>query len=216
MLFNWLNAQKKKGMIVENEVTEDDECRFGQYQPITDDYVHSHYKKAYLIWPTLAGRRADERIATLTLTNTALMHPALFPLWQSVISGVRRYAGKRCGIARQGVKFESMSYTGRAELYIIAGTVPYRNGTRIVWNEMNIPDIFWMTVCCVQDTKIESFGIYARNGPNNPVISASVAELQDMLADSFKINRTNNPLELYPAQAGVCSDVNYDISGTIL
>lgn len=206
-------------MIVPSEVTdcdEEDECKFAEYQPIINDYVHSHYKKAYLIWPTLAGRRADQRIATLTMTNTALMHPALLPLWQSVIVGVRRYAGQRCGIPTQGIKFEGKSYKSRSALYVIAGTVPSRNGTRILWNEVNIPDIFWMTVCCVKNTKIESFGIYARNGPNSPIISSSVAELQEMLADSFKVNRTGTPLELYPAQAGVCGDVNYDISGTIL
>ncbi|KAK7098165.1 uncharacterized protein [Littorina saxatilis] len=166
----WFLRKAKKGMVLLRDMgkcQDEDSCQLGAHQVLPSDYSATTYRVAPLLWPELAGPDPLSITSTFTLTNTAPMHPALYPAWHRAVLQVRHFAVQQCGVPHvspedfvstlhyQGHKLHHyLPGTGGGHvpaLYLASGVIPSRDPVETIGNDINVPFMFWMAACCLSD-----------------------------------------------------------------
>lgn len=228
-------------------------------QVLPADYSASTYRTAHLLWPELAGPDPASRVSTFALTNTAPMHSSLFPSWHKAVLTVRQFGLKKCGLPE--VSPTDFLPSGHSSghhhhhhqvqqphgptLYVTAGVIPSHDPIETIGNDVNVPFMFWMAVCCVDSNNTKptatttnrnyendyypmykdeetkghkhlSFALYARNtGAGGGVVVAPVLQLEMLLQDIYKRLPSDADVTLFPAANGACSELRHDVSRTL-
>lgn len=197
-------------IIPTEDMTFEQKCHFGEYQAIDADYENQPYQLQYLLSPELAGSDVANRIAALTMTNTIPLHASIYSAWKQALISIRKYAIDVCGVVNVDEKMEShhrRKKNDSPDMYIVAGGVPSENNT--IGNDVNVPDVIWLSGCCVKGGETKSFAIYVRNVQNGQIISAPVEQLEVLLSD---LHKTESTVRLFPALNGMCADLQNDVS----
>ncbi|CAL1538278.1 unnamed protein product [Lymnaea stagnalis] len=246
----WLFRKPRKGMLslVDLDRCHDDQsCDVGLRQILPQDFHDQRetgYTPTHLMWPELMPADPSPRVSTFTLTNMAPLVTDLFQEWHNTVKKVRQFAIDHCGIPvtldlnlRHPGELSSHR-TNKSALYLASGILPNSGPIVTTGHGIQVPFMFWMAGCCVQqhvniDTpheenstdinwnetvyedekvNITAFAVYIRNVPDNHVIPAPVLQLEMLLQDMYKATATDVDISLFPGHDSTCSDLKNDIS----
>lgn len=200
---SWLFKDKKNGMAPFDDVVLKQRaplCELGEFQALPTDFDHSSYIPTPLISPGLVGNDLGARISTFTMTNMVPLEPTLVTYWKNALVRVESYMRETC-----------TGSVGSPEIFILSGTAA-DNATSI-GNGVTVPEIVWMSVCCVVDNEVSSFAIYANNQFGERPYQASVSDLQSVLRS--KLSTQSAEVSLFPGNDNACSLASNHVSFAI-
>ena len=212
---------RKKGIIRVEDISDTcqvDKCKLGEKQAIPDDFELSGYRIAPLITPDIIGGTLATQLSTFTLTNAAPMEPTVFSSWKRVLKAIRKFEEMECRIPKRHYSNDNEIHTSRyghelPEVYILSGTYATGKHTEVIGNDVTVPEMFWLSVCCAHGAEVASFGVYVHNEFQAQPAFVSIDALQTLLRIYNEFNQTD--VKLYPAFDGVCSATENDVSSKL-
>ena len=209
---------RKKGIIRLDDISDTcdiDKCKLGEKQSIPDDFELSGYRICPLITPDIIGGTLAAQLSTFTLTNAAPMEPTVFSSWKRVLNAVRKFEEEECRIPIRHYRDNKNIHTSRyghelPEVYILSGTYASGKHHEVIGNDVTVPELFWLAVCCAHGADVASFGVYTHNEFQAKPEFVSIDALQTLLGIYNNYNQT--VVKLYPAFDGVCSATENDVS----
>ena len=192
-----------------------DTCKLGERQAIPSDFDLSGYRIAPLISPDIIGGTLSKRLSTNTLTNAAPMEPTVFARWKKVMQSVRRFEREECRIPVIHYNDNKEVHTSKyghelPEVYLLSGTYASERHFETIGNDVTVPEMFWLAVCCAHGADVASFGVYVNNNYQAQPKLVSILNLQKILMGYFELNQTD--INLYPAFDSICSAEENDVS----
>ncbi|XP_005091240.2 uncharacterized protein LOC101862320 [Aplysia californica] len=158
----WFFRRPKKGMLTLADLDrchDDQSCDVGLRQILPQDYREpgdSQYTPTHLIWPELMPPSPAPRLSTFTMTNMAPLISTLFSEWHEAVRKVRRFAIEECGVPLvldSNLKHLSELTSHRlnkSAMFVASGIIPSRDPVVTSGHDVQVPFLFWMAGCCVQ------------------------------------------------------------------
>ena len=131
------------------------------------------------------------------------MHPSLHPAWRRAVLHVRQLAVQQCGVPQMSAeKFMNDSEDGKVKskrevspAYVISGAVPSADPEETIGNDVNVPFMFWMAVCCVKNANGVFSYSNSSDSDSDTTIDSSNHHFEDVYKQkhvSFAIYARNN------------------------
>ena len=196
---------KKRGVTPFEDIVKADTplCELGQYQALPIDYEHSSYIPLPLLPPSLVGDDIGARISTFAMTNIVPFEPAVATLWKRAIAKASTYLSTSC-----------LSVSKAPEIYILSGTTVNDAKVNVIGNGVTVPDMIWMSACCIQSDTVSSFAIFVYNTYDQTPSLVTVSAMQELLKVEFSKGAQSvaPDFRLYPGEDDRCHQMASKVS----
>lgn len=217
-VISWFYKDRKRGICRIEDISDTcqvDRCNLGERQATPDDFELSGYRIAPLLTPDIIGGTLAKQLSTFTLTNAAPMEPTVFSSWKKVLKAVRKFEEEECRIPVVHFDDSKKVHTSRyghelPAVYIESGTYASKKHVEVIGNDVTVPELFWLAVCCAHGADVASFGVYVYNEFQAQPKVVSIENLQIVLKIYDDTNQTD--IKLFPAFDSVCSASENNVS----
>ena len=143
------------------------------------------------------------------------MEPTVFSNWKKVFKSIRKFELEECRIPVLQYNNDKDVHTSRyghelPEVYVLSGTYASKKHVEVIGNDVIVPELFWISVCCAHGADVASFGVYVHNEFQAQPQIVSIKTLQAVLRIYDDFNQTD--INLYPAFDSICSAEENDVS----
>lgn len=143
------------------------------------------------------------------------MEPTVFSNWKKVLKSIRKFELEECRIPVLHYNNDKDIHTSRyghelPEVYVLSGTYASKKHVEVIGNDVTVPELFWISVCCAHGADVASFGVYVHNEFQAQPLIVSIKTLQAVLRIYDDFNQTD--INLYPAFDSICSAEENDVS----